>query len=548
MEKVVIEDISRVCENELLLKDLVNSIKMYENTLLNKMECTPNSCFQWILRLEDDESCPIFQGFVDNGSRGKIKIGINFIKNVYALVCFLTDYYSNHLAGKSVSNHDVLFKEICRNKSSFADACKNGIFWNTLEKEYEVATEWERNAKENNKVIFFYAIHYFINHEIGHTVHLGDGADVEERCDDEATKVMFKLLEKNIKVLHMDNDCILKIGQIMYGGFVAQAIIAHYVKKSTQNTSFDDDPQIENSNYPKTYERIYNFIKRFNLMWCYGRINELQHIVDESFAYMLMTIIFLYRKFDLSEILEYQNSYRDMCTELLKMLCIVPHEKMVTIFSKRRFCRDEYIGLMRFKNEKWTFSRRDDYDEVFVPAEDYSLACKEPNMGEPIVFVLESPHKSEFFKRAVSTFNSNESSHSRPAKGYTKTMFDRHVDTVFNNLEIPQSSLCHPVIILNACRFQCSLGKKIVRQNSDRDRMFKLLFESDIACLNKSSLKKRLQELHPYAVVSASTKGGNPDYIIREKVDDVINNCGVLFYKAYHPAGWRNPDYRVKRG
>ena len=201
---------------------------------------------------------------------------------------------------------------------------------------------------------------------------------------------------------------------------------------------------------------------------------------------------------------------------------------------------------MEIENGNWKFSRRNDYNSVFVPAENYNQACSD-NVGQPIIFVLESPHKREFLKEPISIFNSSELCYARPAKGYTKTMFDKHVDIVFNALGVPPSPLSHPVIIVNACRFQCSLGEKIVRKNSERDKMFEILFKSDIACLNKTSLQERLKKLNPYAIVSASTKGGNPNYIIRDEVDNAINACGLLYYKAYHPAGWRDPNHRKPR-
>jgi len=539
MEKFVVEDNSGACENQPLLEELINQIKLFENILLEKMECTPNSCFQWILRLEEDKSCPFLQEY------GKIKVGVTFLKNVYVLVSFLTKYFTDHFANRNVACHVKIFNELCRNKNIFADACKNSALWNELEKKDKNASKQERNVISNNKIIFCYVMHYFINHEIGHTVHPGNGPTVEKRCDNEATIAMFKLLKKNIKKLHTDADCPLKIAQIMIGGFVAQTFIAHYVKSSSFE-NFDDEPQINEIKYPKTFERIYNFIQQFNKMWKYGLIKKLQNVVDDSFVYMLMAIIFLYKKINYEEILEYQYSYRDLCTELFKLLCIVPQDKMIKIFSKRRFCKDEYIGLMEYKHGNWLFSRRDDYDRIFVPAEEYNQACS-GNVGQPIIFVLESPHKREFLKHGISIFNSSEFCYARPAKGYTKTMFDRYVDTVFNTLGVPQSPLCHPVIIVNACRFQCSLGEKIVRKNSERDKMFEMLFESDIACLNKTSLQERLKKLNPYAIVSASTKGGNPNYIIRDKVDNTINACGLLYYKAYHPAGWRDPNHRKPR-
>lgn len=247
-----------------------------------------------------------------------------------------------------------------------------------------------------------------------------------------------------------------------------------------------------------------------------------------------------------SQILELQlDSFEKICKNAL--IYLHNEREIVEAGRGHHFCPDEMIGFVENVNGKWKFTRREDYSETFVFAIDYESYCKnDDSIGNPLIFILESPHKAEFLKKGngKNVYLHGKKIFARPANGCTKRLFNKFVDEVLDNLSLPLDSKKHPVIIINACCYRCSLGKNTKLY---RDRVFKRLFESTISKFNKAALLKRIKYLKPWILVNACTKGNNKDYELRKKVDEFLDENHINFYKCCHPSSWRSPENQKKR-
>ena len=238
-------------------------------------------------------------------------------------------------------------------------------------------------------------------------------------------------------------------------------------------------------------------------------------------------------------------------------------------------CPSEFIGFAFVQNGKIQVIFRLDYDTLFVYAEDYGLYCQRmitsygktfADIGIPIVVIAESPHTNEFFDTPLQVFNGGEI-YCRPTNGTTRGSAGFFIRTqlfdVFTNTETITDNLWHPIIIANACQYQCSAGKPT--EAGHRDRNFLTLFWGNITLFNATSLVHRLNLFSSCKIIIACTKG-NLSFVrkwllkykkhvfvcihelsLRGCVEHTLMQNGIPFVSVGHPCSWHNPKCRQKR-
>ena len=511
--------------NEVLFNYLLNNWIVTEQNFFSRNEITQTPFQTWDINIEWDFN----RGCDDSISlstfnQPTIRLGKDFIKRMFKHIFYMIDFYASNIANHQIINFGNIVTNIKEAKFNYFK--NDDIEWEKIEN--KLANQLNSQTMYNCGLVFLHAMHFVICHEMGHIIHHGSGANIEKQCDDEGYKVLIYLANTQ----NANNSNIL---WSIIGLLFAQTMIASKTKKNV----FDKEEKASLS-HPFTFDRILNTLKKITHTSNAQLFNA--YNLDDYLAYLFISIIFLYYQSDYTEFLCNSYSFKDLCLKTLHFL----HNERELLDTTKRLCPDEVIGFIENSNNiQWNFHRRDDYKNTFVFANDFNIFYKNlKNVGQPIVFVLESPHKSEFFAKGINTFAHNRKTFARPSNGYTKRIFDKYVDEVLSNLAIPLNNEIHPVIIINACKFQCSLGKKT---SLYRSRVFKKFFEGSVLKCNKEDFNNRLKEIAPWYVISACTKGDNPRYILRAAVDSAIQSNGFTYEKAYHPSSWRKPNYRLKR-
>lgn len=183
---------------------------------------------------------------------------------------------------------------------------------------------------------------------------------------------------------------------------------------------------------------------------------------------------------------------------------------------------DELVAYVRRNGNDIDIVFRFDYDVQAVMGMDCDLYTRTyasqnnlgpHKIGNPIVFIPESGHKAEYFDIPMKCFE-HPDVFSRPLNGKDKGtagfLFKEHcremLALVMGKNKNPLDGCWHPLIVANACRYQCSLGKNIV--DNTRDENFLKIMLSSNQEVNLENLVKRIQGYHPYMVICACTKGG----------------------------------------
>lgn len=462
----------------------------------------------------------------------KIRLGRDFIKRMYKFVFYLVEFYDEAVSKADITSYEQI---ICKIRDSVTLFYKNDdVEWDRIQSK-QLKINDELKSYTYVDFVFFYAMHFFINHEISHVLYPDESWENEEKCDSKAFEVFIKIMSKSCKKRTM--DC---LEWIFAGGIFAQILIAGRTKQLVMN-----EDEKGSLSHPFTFDRIWNYVERFNRQKyrLVQRLNLSDKYVDNFFAYLLVAILFLYK--------DYKPNIAEWLTTPFETICrnalVYLHNEREIKETKtgRFFCPDELVGYIENKSGKWQFTRRKDFLDEFVFSSDYRFYYKEDlSMGAPLVFILESPHKSEFLRKGKKVFLHNKKIFARPANGCTKRRFDEFINEVLDNLCIPLDESKHPVIIINACCFRCSLGKN---PKLYRDRVFKRFFESPISKFNKGVLLKRIAYLRPWILVNACTKGNDDNYELRKRVDDVLNAERVPFCKCCHPSSWRKECNRHPR-
>lgn len=250
--------------------------------------------------------------------------------------------------------------------------------------------------------------------------------------------------------------------------------------------------------------------------------------------------------------------------------------------SSTPLCPDEHIGYVRKIGENmFDFRYRNDYENRFVCAEYWKCYSEENSrengitfgeLGNPIVWGIESPHKEEYFSNSIPCFNGGITK-CRPMNGQINGtagfLFRENIIDVLKQLKIIEDDKWHAVIIANACRFQCSLGEMI--KPEIRDNNFLSLFLGKNTEVNWKSFIYRIRMYNPYKLVLACTVGGKmvkergkypkkdvsfikewllqnrPDFYMRIKeislrgcVEFLLEKVKISFVSMPHPCCWHD--------
>lgn len=188
-------------------------------------------------------------------------------------------------------------------------------------------------------------------------------------------------------------------------------------------------------------------------------------------------------------------------------------------------CPDQVVGEFSKSGLKHLPEKNIDYNAgvnmppVSSPKKDLA------KLIEPIVIILESPHKSEYddSKKAIG-----------PAQGLTGKLFYEKFDDLIQSSIIHSaiSKSIHDVVLVNAVQYQCSLGMNLTKcaNKCQKNINFSRCF---IGGVKSNDLERRLEALNPFAVINLCTK---PLCVQVAAIADQFKNytCGT------HPASWNN--------
>lgn len=183
---------------------------------------------------------------------------------------------------------------------------------------------------------------------------------------------------------------------------------------------------------------------------------------------------------------------------------------------ERRACPDQYIGQVR--------------DLELTRSITVRRAAESRPEAAGLLVVLESPHIAEF------------KSDPAPACGTTGLQIARHIREVAG-LSIRDD---HPITLLNAVRYQCSLGHPPA---SFRDDVFTAIWMNG----GREDFTVRLQTLHRIGDVilccCTKGKGTDPSRQLRQLVHSAIIECLPLaqVIRCTHPASWHSARNRLHR-
>ena len=180
-----------------------------------------------------------------------------------------------------------------------------------------------------------------------------------------------------------------------------------------------------------------------------------------------------------------------------------------------RACPDQYVGQVGANGYRGCPGTND-------------FECRRPpepgRDRDPIILVLESPHKREYPPRQTP----------RPANGTTGTHIRRHLQIALCKLDL---SALRPLILVNAIQHQCSAG---VIPRAHRDELFQRMWQK--RCV-KDDFSRRLREYigssENFQVVNACTQGKcSPELwrLVEEKISTTLGRCSHL--SIPHPGSW----------
>ncbi|MHC1714860.1 MAG: hypothetical protein AB9858_04590 [Acidaminococcaceae bacterium] len=183
-------------------------------------------------------------------------------------------------------------------------------------------------------------------------------------------------------------------------------------------------------------------------------------------------------------------------------------------------CQDQKIGIL--DKGKFTIdSERMDIDYL-------SNNSIIPVLINPIVVILESPHKKEFINKIPQG----------PAQGHSGRLFKNKFEKLIQNSHLYNnlSNIKADVVLVNAVQFQCSLGHKLnnIENKRLKDKYWTKCFDS--GC--NEDLIDRISAINPIAILNLCTKGCDNlqmklhDYIKESKLQKINYSLGS------HPSTW----------
>ena len=245
------------------------------------------------------------------------------------------------------------------------------------------------------------------------------------------------------------------------------------------------------------------------------------------------------------------------------------------VIDPDRVCPNELIAFAKKVDSGIEVRFRSDYDTLFVDAKYWLQYCKAKavlnklafsDIGMPITLITESPHVDEFFEGALLCYKGGVT-YCRPVNGKSYGtagfLLRQWLPIVLDNVGAIADDMWHPIIIVNACPYQCSEG--LPTNAGPRDENFLKLFLGCDNTLNHAYLVKCIKQYNPCKVIEACTKGDarfikkrletNYSSVCKKILEKSLRGCveyalcqsGILFESVCHPCSWYNSKCRRPR-
>lgn len=194
-------------------------------------------------------------------------------------------------------------------------------------------------------------------------------------------------------------------------------------------------------------------------------------------------------------------------------------------FDEGRLCPDQYIGNIRVVRGKSTTNPDPNpLNTDFRLRAD--LDCFKRTDQPIIILVTESPHKSEYMGDSP-----------RPVAGNGDGDAGRAIRELFNeacSLHNFQYDGDYQLVVMNAIRYQCSLGAKTIKF---RDKVFRASWTD----FGSFDFEARLRNIYKSGdlVINACTAGKDKRKRLREMVKEMIEKvAGHTTMEIEHPCSW----------
>lgn len=183
--------------------------------------------------------------------------------------------------------------------------------------------------------------------------------------------------------------------------------------------------------------------------------------------------------------------------------------------SRLKFVDDEYIGNLKYVNQKWKFDLRDDFGDSFTGAAE----CKDL---KTIAVILESPHKDEFDQRLLPNgIVSKPLNHQKSREALTTIL--EIVTTQFYD-----ANMQYRIVLINAVKFQCSLGRDLTK-NENKDIRNENWIKNWIDY--QDEFIERLNSITPDLIINLCTQGSYKidDNRFQNLNEEYIKRFGLKF-------------------
>jgi len=183
-------------------------------------------------------------------------------------------------------------------------------------------------------------------------------------------------------------------------------------------------------------------------------------------------------------------------------------------------CQDQKVGVL----EKGVFRS----DEARTDIDYLNNNTINPILINPIVIILESPHKKEFINNAPQG----------PAQGPTGRLFEIKFTALMKQSHLHDNLLrvSSDVVFVNAVQFQCSLGKSLnnTEAKKTKENNWIKCFEAG----GSEDLVYRITAINPIAILNLCTRGNMG---LQRRVDCCLKAStlrSIDYTCGLHPSTW----------
>ena len=189
--------------------------------------------------------------------------------------------------------------------------------------------------------------------------------------------------------------------------------------------------------------------------------------------------------------------------------------KKVIDYVKTMYCPDQYVGIIKPKENWRNFGKRTDIFQKRTSKTQIKIA-----EDKIFLLILESPHTDEFDKN-------NEAI--GPANGTTGRHIRKYICDIFGN-----EYQGYHLVLINAIPFQCSLG---VGTKHFRDDVFKKIWNEDGKVFFVDRLTKLFKSKPDnFVIANCCTKGYSEESPLYQYVSEAIDITGLKYIQLDHPA------------